>query len=193
MAFDPRTIAIDEYHPRTWRIECQRCRRAAVLDRYEMNRRYGGQITLAECAKRVAALKGCNLAAIHGGPGCSVRVFETDVSTWARLADARYGGWQAYATCHRRFAALKKADSCPEAIPLDIHTLVALLGDNFPLEHLQAKLKCPMCGTAHVEVTWYVPEPPNTPAPIQERPAEPIRLRPHGAALARTKLGLIED
>lgn len=192
MPQDLRSQTLGGYKAGNWRIECLRCRRAATVERYDMIRRYGENITLAEAAQKVAARAGCNLAAIHGGPGCSVQVFETPVWTWARLRDARYGGWQAYATCHRRFAALKAVDSCPEVVLLDIHTLVAVLGDDFPLEHLQAKLKCPHCGTAHVEVNWHVPEPPTTPAPIQENPPEPVRLRPQGAALARTKLGVVK-
>lgn len=181
MSFDPRTLSIGSYHPRTWRIECRRCRRGAVLDRYEMQRRYGSDITLADCARKVAASKGCNLAAIHGGPGCSVEVLETSVDSWGRLSDARYGKWQAFLTCHRRFSSLKAADSCPEHIQLDIHTLVAVLGDDFPLDRLKAKCKCPMCGTAHVEIEWFVPKPPKGPAPIMEAPPEPLRLRPRGA------------
>lgn len=192
MAFDPRTIKIGSYAPRAWRIECIRCRRGAVLDRHEMQRRYGADTTLFECAKKIAALKGCNLAAIHGGPGCSVQVFEAAVWTWGRLSDARYGKWQAFLTCHRRFSSLKAADNCPEHIQLNIHTLVAVLGDNFPLDRLKSKCKCPMCGTAHVEIEWFVPEPPSTPAPIKEAPPEPLRLRPRGAELAKMTLGVVK-
>lgn len=192
MSFDPRTIKLGGYRPRTWRIECRRCKRGVVLDRYDMQRRYGDNITLAECATKIAALKGCNLAAIHGGPGCSVEVFETSVASWGQLSDARYGKWQAFLTCHRRFSSLKAAGSCPEHIQLDVSTLVAVLGHDYPLDRLQSKCKCPMCGTAHIEIEWFVPGPPSTPAPINETPPSPLRLRPQGAELAGRGLGVLK-
>lgn len=95
-------------------------------------------------------------------------------------------------TCQRRFASLKSADSCPEGIQLNVLTLIAALGDNFTLEKLRTKLRCPLCGTASVEIEWYVPSEPDTPAPVQDRPPEPLRLRPRGAELARTKLGVVK-
>lgn len=193
MPFDPRTIAIGSYKPREFRIDCLRCRRGTVLDKWHMQRRFGAATTLQECARHVAAAGGCNLAAIPDGPGCSVQVFETDVWTWAKLQDARIGNWQAYLTCHRRFAALKSSDSCPETIHLDVLSLVAALGDDYPLERLRSKVKCPLCGTASVEIAWHVPDLPTTPAPIQEKPPEPVRMRPRGAALAKTKLGVVKN
>jgi|GEM_PF-3202049 len=191
MPFDPRTITIGAYRPENWRIECTRCRRSAVVERHAMQRRFGGDITLAECARQVAAQRGCNLASLEGGHGCSVRVEETEVWTWARLHHARMGDWQVYLTCHRKMAGLKAADSCPEAIRLDILSLIALLGDDFPLAHVPAKLKCPRCGTARIDVEWHVPRPPETPAPVQDLP-EPMRLRPRGAALARERFGVVK-
>lgn len=121
--------------------------------------------TLLECARQVAASKGCVLAAANGGVGCSVRVLETPVWTWARLEDAKREGWSAYLICHRRFAALKATDSCPETIRLHIPSLVAVFGHGFHLHRLPPKLKCPMCGTASVEIEWVVPERPQTTAP----------------------------
>lgn len=192
MSVDYRLVTLDGYRPRTFRIECHRCRREAVLDKYDMIRRYGKTTTLADVAQKVAVKAGCNLAALPAGPGCSARLYETPVWTWARLRDARIGGWSVYLTCQRRFAALKSADSCPETFRLDVLTLIAALGDDYPLDRLQTKAQCPLCGTSSVELTWHVPEPPSTPAPIQERPPEPVRLRPQGAALARTRLGVVK-
>ena len=192
MGFDPRTTKIGDYTPKKWRIDCLRCRRNADLDRFDMQRRFGADMTLQECARQIAAKAGCNLAAIHGGPGCDVRVVEVAVWTWATLMDARLGKWQAYLSCQRRFASLKSADSCPEVIQLNVLTLIVALGDNFTLEKLRTKVRCPLCGTASVDIEWFIPVEPDTPAPANERPPEPIRLRPRGAALARTKLGVVK-
>jgi len=193
MAFDPRVETLGSYKPTEFRLECFRCRRSAPVERYPMIQRFGAKTTLLECARQIAASKGCNLAAIHDGPGCSVQVFETPVWTWARLEDAKREGWSANLTCHRRFAGLKAAKSCPESVRLHILSLVAAFGDDFHLHRLPPKLKCPSCGTASVEIEWVVPEPPNSPAPLQDAPQEPIRLKPRGAALARTKLGVVKE
>lgn len=192
MGFDPRTTTISNYKPKKWRIDCPRCRRNAELDRYDMQRRFGGDMTLAESARQIAARAGCNLAAIHGGPGCDVRVVEMAVWTWATLMDARLGKWQGYLTCQRRFASLKSSDSCPETVQLNVLTLIAALGDNFTLERLRTKVRCPLCGTASVEVDWFIPVEPDAPAPIKEQPPEPMRLRPRGAGPPRTKLGVVK-
>ena len=183
MALDPRMVKLGGYKPREFRIECLRCRRGVVLDRWHMVRRFGAETTLAGCARQIAAAAGCNLAAIHEGPGCSVQVFETSVVSWGTLRDAQEGNWQAFLTCHRRLAALKSTDSCPGTVPLDVDTLVVALGDDYPLIRLKTKGKCPQCGTSSVEIEWYVPEPPSTPAPTQEKPSEPVQLRTRGAAL----------
>jgi len=193
MPFDPRIETLGRYKPREFRIECLRCRRGVVLDRWHMVRRFGPETTMADCARRIAAAGGCNLAAVHGGPGCSVQVFETSVESWATLRDAQEGHWQAFLTCHRRYAALKSAESCPGTVALDLDTLVVALGDAFPLLRLKSRSKCPRCGTSSVAIEWHAPRPPSSPAPIQEKPPEPIRLRPHGAALARTKLQVVKD
>ena len=187
MPFDPRVQMLSNYAPREFQVECLRCKRSAVVDKYAMRRRFG-DVTLQECALKISASKGCALAGTYGTAQCSVRVSETPVWTWARLQEARIGGWSAYLTCHRRFAALKSTDSCPEVIRLDVLSLVAALGDDFPLEKLPTKCKCPQCGTGSIEIEWRVPEPPKTPAPIQAQP--PLQLRPRGADLARQKLGV---
>lgn len=193
MAFDPRVQTLGTYKPREFRIECLRCRRGVVLDRWHMVRRFGTETTLADCAGKIAASAGCNLAAIYGGPDCSVQVFETSVESWATLRDAQEGKWRAYLTCQRRYAALKSAESCPGTVALDIATLIVALGDQFPLLRLKSRSKCPSCGTSSVAIDWQVPQPPSAPAPIQEKPPELLRLRPRGAALARTRLQVVKD
>ena len=190
MTFDPRVQTLGTYKPREFRIECMRCRRGVVLDRWHMVRRFGLGTTLTECAQKIAAGAGCNLASIPDGPGCSVQAFETSVESWATLREAQDGNWSAYLTCQRRFAALKSTESCPGIVSLDIDTLVVALGDSFPLIRLKTKSRCPQCGTSSVEIVWQVPQPPSSPAPIQEKPPEPIRLRSRAAA-ARSRLGVV--
>jgi hypothetical protein len=95
-----------------------------------MQRRFGN-VTVLDCAVKIAAEKGCTLASIHGSPQCSVQVFDLEFWTWGKLRDAQAGDWHARLFCRRRFAALKRAKSCPGAYELDIETLITapLAGD----------------------------------------------------------------
>lgn len=163
MALDPRTTTLDQFEAPEFRIECRSCRRNGVVKRADMIRRFGPTTTLQECARQAAAVKGCTRASSYGVGTCSVLVGEVPAWTWANLMKARLGGWRAFLTCHRRFAALKKVDSCPELVELDVLSLIATLGDNFPLEKLPHRCKCPQCGTSHIDIDWYVPEVAPTP------------------------------
>lgn len=188
MTFDPRTELLSTYPADAFTIECIRCRRHAPVERYQLQRRYG-DITLQECALKIAAQKGCALASLPGAQ-CSVTVFEVPFWTWARLRDAKHGGWQARMICRRKYAGLKSTDSCPGHFDLDIDTLVAALGDEFEIEKLRRRARCPRCHTESVSIEWYRPDPPKDPAPSAEAPV--LRLRPTPAALDRQKFAVIE-
>ena len=188
-AFEPQSQTLEKYRPGQFKVECMRCRRQAVVNRLDMLKRFG-DITLAECARSIAADKGCGLALTYGQAKCSVQVFEVPVWFWARLMDARLGGWQAYLICHRRFAALKSVDSCPEVVALDVLSLISVLGDDFTLERLPHRCKCPYCGTSHVDVEWHVPKGPPASAPVAFAPV--LQMRPLGAAVGRQKFNVVK-
>lgn len=190
-SFEPRTMTLDTYRANEFSVECRRCRRHATVDRYAMLKRFG-PVTLDECARHIAAAKGCALAATYGSAKCSVQVVEVPVWFWAKLMHARLGNWRAFLTCRRRFAALKSADSCPEVVELDVLSLIAALGDDFPLERLPHRAKCPYCGTSHVDVDWHVPQGPPAPATSNPLPAPVLQLRPGRAALGRQRFNVIE-
>lgn len=79
MPFDPRIEMLSTYDPCEFQVECLRCKRSAAVDRYEMRRRFG-DMTLHDCALKIAAAKGCNIAGTYGVAQCSVRVRETPVA-----------------------------------------------------------------------------------------------------------------
>ncbi len=110
---------------------------------------------------------------------------------WAELDHARLGGWTALLHCGRRHAALKTAKSCPDAVPLDVPTLIAALGHSFPLERLPSRLLCPSCGTRSLSVDWIVPEGPPPSGGATQMP-EPLHLRPTRAALGRKSFRVVE-
>lgn len=190
MTFDPRIETLATYPAREFKIECLRCRRGAVLVRHEMQRRFGN-IPLIECARLIAAAKGCALAKMPDAE-CSVDVFELPIWVWARLREARDGKWQPTLTCRRRYAGMKSTESCPGVYHLDLDKLIAALGDDYPLDRLHSKAKCPRCQTEAVDIEWTQPDPPKEPAPAQEKPEPPLGLRPSRAAIGRKRFGIIE-
>ena len=110
---------------------------------------------------------------------------------WAMLESAKRGGWAALLHCERHFAALKATKPCREVVELDVTTLVAELGHDFPLEKLPHRLLCASGGTKSVDVEWIVPKDPPTPGGVTS-PAEPLRLRPTKAALGRKSFRVVE-
>lgn len=112
---------------------------------------------------------------IGTGSACSVVVEEVPVWVWARLNDARRGGWTAALHCRRRMAAMKSSKSCPEVTWLDIETLVAALGEDFPLEKLMRRCQCPRCGTKHVDLEWIVPAAASSTATVPGSSIEQLR------------------
>lgn len=189
MTFDPRIERLSTYRAEAFTIECIRCRRHAPVDRYQLQRKFG-DITLQECALKIAAKGGCELARLPGAQ-CSVTAFEVPFWTWARLRDAKVDGWQTVLICRRKFAGMKSTESCPGQFPLDIDTLIAALGDEFEIEKLHRRARCPRCHTESVDIEWYRPPPPKTPAPAAEAPV--LRLRPTNTVLGRQRFGIIEN
>lgn len=111
---------------------------------------------------------------------------------WGTLEDARRGGWTARLHCLRHTAALRRVESCPEVTWLDVETLYAVFGHDFPLERLTHRLRCPKCHTDVIEVEWFVP--PETPAPHAPAADEPpLRLRPTRAQVGRERLRVIGE
>ena len=49
---------------------------------------------------------------------------------------------------------------CLGKAELDLHTLIWTRGSAFPITSLEARLKCPMCGSRKVSVIFDVPSEP---------------------------------
>jgi hypothetical protein len=189
MAFDPKIATLKTYWAEEFRVACHRCQRQVVVRRNDMLNRFG-DITLLSAAQKVAAGGRCNLAT--GDPSqCGVSAIEVPVWFWGRLSDARQGGWGAVLYCHRKLAALKKTTSCPEAVSLDILSLITVLGEDFSLSRLPARCHCPRCGTQSINIEWYVPT--GSPSPGGATKAENVlRLKPMGAIAGRKRFKVIE-
>jgi hypothetical protein len=56
--------------------------------------------------------------------------------------------------------AMKSVRGCLGRAELDLHTLIWTRGSGFPLTSLEARLKCPMCGSRKVSVIFDVPSEP---------------------------------
>jgi len=74
-------------------------------------------------------------------------------------------GWRITARCiwgvedpHSR--SKRRTIECDTTAELDMKTLVWTRGDNFPLDQLESRLKCPRCGARRVKVILSVPGQP---------------------------------
>jgi hypothetical protein len=185
------TVTLDGYRFPVIGFDCPRCKRNAEAEVAKLRGKFGGKLTLGEVARQVAAGRGCALAQDADHSLCSVRAVAPPVHHWAELDHARLGGWTALLHCGRRHEALKTAKSCPGAVPLDVPTLIAALGHNFPLERLPSRLLCPSCGSKSLGVEWIVPPEPPPSGGATQTP-EPVRLRPTRAALGGRRFRVVE-
>jgi len=88
-------------------------------------------------------------------PGCSTFVL-MQVET---LGVARSLGWKVHMRCANGYRESNRSmRRCVYRRQLDLETLVATRGRNFPLSRLEGRLMCPVCGNRRVTVVF---EPPS--------------------------------
>jgi hypothetical protein len=91
---------------------------------------------------------------------CSTFVL-TEVET---LGLARGLGWKVHMRCaHGYRESTRSIRKCVYRKQLDLDTLVAIRGPNFPLSRLESRLMCPACGNRRVTVVF---EPPSNAARV---------------------------
>jgi hypothetical protein len=77
------------------------------------------------------------------------------------IGEAYQAGWCIHVRCAwGRREAMKSVQGCLGRAELDLHTLIWTRGSGFPLTSLEARLKCPMCGSRKVSVIFDVPSEP---------------------------------
>ena len=84
------------------------------------------------------------------------------MSSARTIGEAWKLGWRLTARClwgtedpHSR--SKRRTIECDTSAELDMKTLVWTRGDNFPLDQLEGRLKCPRCGGRRVKVIFSVP------------------------------------
>jgi hypothetical protein len=85
--------------------------------------------------------------------------------TVTTLGEAWKLGWRARARCHWLAPGPKSSHGrlqvqCDTSAELDMKTLVWTRGDQFPLDQLETRLKCPRCGQRRVTVVFEIPNQP---------------------------------
>jgi hypothetical protein len=68
------------------------------------------------------------------------------------LGIARSLGWKVHMRCNGYWEATRSMRRCVDRRQLDLETLVATRGPNFPLSRLESRLMCPSCGSRRVTV-----------------------------------------
>src|SRR5580692_11498855 len=80
------------------------------------------------------------------------------------LAIARSLGWKVHMRCANGYRQeTRSMRRCVYRKQLDLETLVATRGPNFPLGRLESRLMCPACGNRRVTVVF---EPPSNAAQL---------------------------
>ncbi|RVH56263.1 hypothetical protein CN213_16075 [Sinorhizobium meliloti] len=74
------------------------------------------------------------------------------------LGEAHNAGWQLVARCRRgKVDHGHSARECHWRYELDMMTLVATRGRDFPLIRLAERLRCPRCGNRNITVVFSAP------------------------------------
>ena len=187
----PPETPLSAYKTPELQIECARCRRSAPsLKTHRLAKRFGPGAPIGEIVRQVAGSgrSPCGLAA-EGH--CSATAWEPPPWHWASLDHALKGGWLARLHCMRHTAALKRVEPCPEITILDVETLHATFGYDFPLARLPGKIRCRHCNTTVTSIEWIVPAPEPPPySPAADGP--PLRLRPTRAQVGRRMFRVID-
>jgi hypothetical protein len=77
------------------------------------------------------------------------------------IGEAYQAGWRVYVRyAWGRREAMKSVRGCLGRAELDLHMLIWTRGGGFPITSLEARLKCPMCGSRKVSVIFDVPSEP---------------------------------
>ena len=78
------------------------------------------------------------------------------------LGEAFSAGWRVTMRCAwGNRDGMKNIRECTHRLELDMATLVATRGRDFPLSRLETRLRCPRCGSRRVAVLFDVPTRPN--------------------------------
>lgn len=74
------------------------------------------------------------------------------------IGQAWNAGWQISARCvHGKVDNGQSARKCDWKYGLDLMTLVATRGRDFPLARVAERLRCPRCGCRDISVLYHVP------------------------------------
>ena len=81
------------------------------------------------------------------------------------LGEAWRQGWQVTVRCALgRKDGFRSVRECTYRADLDIASLAWTRGRDFPLERLESRLMCPLCGSRRVAVLFQPPAPPQAQA-----------------------------
>lgn len=93
------------------------------------------------------------------GIDSSVQMFSLCSMAVETLGEAWSAGWGITIRCAwGKREAMKSVRECTYRKALDLETLVCTRGRDFPLTHLESRLRCPRCGSRRVAVLFDVPK-----------------------------------
>ena len=158
-----------DYRQDRLRIACGPCGRDGQY-RITSLRTMLGNPPMSEVPRLLAIRAGCPLATRFPGHECRAYFVDNhQVGKVEHLAAAYHAGWQVTLRCERSRQGLKSVKPCRiQPFLLDLASLVAALGHEFPISQLGQRLLCPGCGSRHFTLAWIAPKAP---------PAEPLQFK----------------
>jgi hypothetical protein len=152
-----------DYKQDRLRIACGPCGRDGNY-RTKTLRALLGNPPMAEVPRLLAIKAGCALATKYPGHECRAYFVSELIRLEVKdLMSAYHAGWQVTLKCERNRQGLKSVKPCRfQPFLLDLASLVATLGHDFPIIQLERRLICPGCGSDHFALAWIAPKaPPN--------------------------------
>lgn len=163
---------LSDYKRNRLRIACGPCGRDGNY-KVATLRTMMGNPPMAEVPRFLAIKAGCALAVRFPGHECRAYFVDNhEAGKVEHLSAAYHAGWHVTLKCERSRQGLKSIKPCRfQPFLLDLASLVAALGHDFPLNQLDRRLQCPGCGSRHFTLAWIAPRAP---------PAEPLQFQRTG-------------
>jgi len=158
-------VTLSKMGQRVIRVRCDECSRRGA---YRADRLLGmvGDVTGPDALRAIGRLGKCRKALNppdinsinYANDRCQIRSDDPETKIPPTIGKAMHEKWRGFIECQRHHQGLKQAKPCGVEAELDLPTLVAVLGYNFEINRLAAKLNAPCCGGRMFGLRWYVPE-----------------------------------
>lgn len=166
-AWEPR-VRLSAQPTARLEVKCDRCSRRGRFTAFRLFAEFGDKFEGLPLLHEIARKAGCDRAKNPPHPGemrylervCEIRQVTAadDYVPTPTVYSRMHQGWRLLLVCARHHQGLKSAKPCPgPPAEMDLRTLMASLGHDFPVDRLPGKLVAPCCATQSIELHWIAP------------------------------------